>query len=112
MERIAYPLRHPIQRQELDDSQTVRLVEIKVLSLAPRVKGVHMRATDGARGPVEAKLLLISALAGITRAEADELDEVDIIAIDNLYGDEPPPLDAGAGKPADGPTTGGTSSET
>ena len=86
MERITYPLRHPIPTV-LDgpDGAKATITELK---LAPRVKGRHMKATDKANGPVEAKLLLIASLAGIGRAEAEELDEEDILAIDGLYADD------------------------
>ncbi len=87
MERITYPLAHPIEI-EIHDGATAKTVTIAELHLAPRVKGRHMRAADHAEGPVEAKLLMISSLAGISRAEADELDEVDILGLDSAYGSE------------------------
>lgn len=87
MERIRYALIHPIETISREGG-TEKTTTITELLLAPRVKGRHMRATDHAKGPIEAKLLLISSLAGITRAEADELDEADLMAIDGLYDEE------------------------
>jgi hypothetical protein len=86
--RIPFTLAHPIATISREADGTERSTTITELSLAPRVKGRHMKATDPARGPLEAKLLLISSLAGITRAEADELDQVDVMAIDALYDEE------------------------
>lgn len=85
MERIAYTLLHPIETIDPTDKSEKRIAE---LSLAPRVKGRHMRATDGAGGPVQAKLALIASLARISRDVADELDEIDIVRIDALYDEE------------------------
>lgn len=85
MERIRYTLRHPIPTKVGDEGSNGVVTE---LQLAPRVKGRHMRATDNAKGPVEAKLLLIASLAGIPRSEADELDQEDILAIDALYAED------------------------
>jgi len=84
MERIRYILRHPIPTAVGTEGTNGVITE---LQLAPRVKGRHMRATDQAKGPTEAKLLLIASLAGITRSEVDELDEEDVMAIDALYGE-------------------------
>lgn len=112
MERTLYTLKHPIVMQ-VHDGESAKTVTITELSLAPRIKGRHMRAADQARGPVEAKLLILSSLAGISRNEADELDEEDIIAIDELYDAEPtPPLGDGAGLSADGQGTGAPSQQT
>lgn len=87
MERISYTLKHPIEYVE-GSGETARTVRIEALQLAPIIKGRHMRACDPARGPVEAKLLLIASLAGIARSEADELAEADIMAIDAIYGED------------------------
>lgn len=86
-DRISYTLKHPIHWTEGDERKT-----LAVLDLAGRVKGRHMKATDQARGPVEAKLLLIASLAGLPRAIADELDEQDVLAIDALYAGDTPDL--------------------
>ncbi|MBI0530095.1 hypothetical protein [Sphingomonas sp. TX0522] len=79
-DRISYTLKHPIHWTEGDERKT-----LTVLDLAARVKGRHMKAVDKANGPVEAKLLLIAALAGLPRVIADDLDEQDVLAIDALY---------------------------
>ncbi len=112
MERIRYTLKHPIEYETTGEGGAKTTHRIPELQLAPRVKGRHMKATDLARGPVEAKLLLIAALAGITRMEADELDQVDLEAIDALYDEGADPLAPGAGLSTDGQAIGGTSSGT
>lgn len=110
MQRLTYVLKHPIEYDE-GEGETRKSIRITELKLAPRIKGRHMRATDMAQGPVQAKLLLISALSGITRMEADELDEEDIIAIDALFGGDVP-LGVGADLSTDGLRTGSPSSAT
>lgn len=112
MERIRYTLKHPVTYQTSGEGDSKVTHQITELMLAPRVKGRHMKATDPARGPVEAKLLLISSLAGITRMEVDELDAEDIEAIDALYAADADPLVPGAGLSTDGQATGGTSPAT
>ena len=93
IERITYPLKFPIETFEGEERKL-----ITSLNLAPRVKGRHMKATDKAGGPVEAKLLLIGALAGVPRVVTDELDEDDVLSIDALYAGETPDLAAIAGQ--------------
>lgn len=87
MERIRYTLKHPIEYETTGEGGAKTKHRITELMLAPRIKGRHMKATDTARGPVDAKLALISSLAALTRMEADELDEHDLMRIDALYGD-------------------------
>ncbi len=86
-ERLNYTLKHPIETMAGEERRT-----ITSLSLAPRVKGRHMKATDKASGPVEAKLLLIASLAGLNRVEVEDLDEDDVLAIDALYAGDTPAL--------------------
>jgi len=84
MERVTYPLKFPLERESYEGDETRRVL-VRELELAPRVKGRHMRQGDGARGPAERQIWLIASLAGISRAEADELDSDDIVEISEMY---------------------------
>ncbi|PTS73793.1 hypothetical protein DBR17_17740 [Sphingomonas sp. HMWF008] len=112
MGTISYTLKHPIVITTFGSPQ--KTTTITFLDLAPRVQGKHLLATDGALGPMAAKLRLIAALSGISVDEAQELDGDDIDAIDAIYDDAAAkhPLVAGAGPSPDGQTTGAPSSET
>ena len=109
---IRHTLTHPIVVTTFGSPQ--KTTTISFLDLAPRVLGKHLLATDGAIGPMDAKLRLIAALSGISVDEAQELDGDDIDVIDAIY-DSPVakrPLGVGAGPSPDGQATGATSSET
>jgi hypothetical protein len=109
---FTYPLRYPIAMQIVADGGP-RTVTIDWLVCARRVKGRHMRKTDGAEGPAGFKLLLVAALCGITPDEADELDQDDIDAVSELLDCEGDgPLADGSPGATGGPKTGSALSET
>jgi hypothetical protein len=88
---IPYRLKFPFIRtvQDLDGA---REVEVASLALAPRVKGKHLARTDGAKGPTAARIALIAALASLTVAEANELDQDDLEGIEAVYDEQPTDL--------------------
>lgn len=87
-DRISYTLQYPITvtlKNAKGEERTETITEV-THPVGIRMKGRDMRAVGDADNPVDATLLMIAHFTGLTRAQVDEMDTVDIEHLQEVVG--------------------------